>query len=972
MASEASWQSGSAGEGNTTFDGDQPMDQRTVETLLRRLVERVEASERRYGEALDQLHTRLDRLSETTEAARDIRSPEDADTFDRLHTQVSNLARRLDHGSSSPLDDFERLGKALSGGLHQDAADTHPEPYDPAPEASPFAQSAMVGEAPAQSAAPEAEFYDIDCTAPLPSHLVPAAEVASQGFGSLASELDKKLVEMAQRLEHSIDTAAPAATIEALNARLDEIGSQLSQTLERAPTRETLDHVEQQISDMSQQVNRAEEQLGKIAGIESQLIELIERLDKPSPANQMDPAQLEEIANKAATEAARLVAAEAKQETERLDAIHRDLTAMGDKSRETDERLASTLETVHQSLKQLVQQVERGSSALQPSPRGPFVERSRQAQAKATPAKESTPEALPTEPVEDKAPAPAKSSEEAQGALRQTLRERLGAAIPDYQGSETPPAFGRANRASPDEEAVDLDTTPAPEAPKTGARSGDGPDAASKSEGDSSPAPSAEEDDKDLDAPGDLVAAARRAAQAAALRATEGRGGRQSSGYFTGDMAGTEDQGRRKRSMLIIAAAVLLGLSALLLYGRLMSKPEMEADPSAPGIGEEIVPATEPEKSGSWAPLPATDESATDSAHGQSTPGFTDVAKSPLHQSPVHGRGMPASELRPEPQFASLKPAGPATLPPGVTFSIEDPAFQAEPTPQGRATPATLTVPPKALGPLPLREAAVAGDAKAQFVIGVRYADGTGTKRDMKMAARWLKPAAKAGLAPAQYRLAAMYERGLGVGQDPDQAQSWYAAAAESGHVKAMHNLAVSVSGRDGSTPNYTLAAKWYGKAAAHGLADSQFNLGILAEHGLGGPKNLVDAYKWFSLAAIRGDGEAAKRREVIRVQLAPDMLAKTEAAVKGWKAKEVAADANHVAEQPGWAAAAPATTQNATLVNRAQTLLNTLGYDVGPPDGLVGNRTRTAIKLFQRRNGLDATGKVSIPLVTKLEGLAT
>jgi len=52
--------------------------------------------------------------------------------------------------------------------------------------------------------------------------------------------------------------------------------------------------------------------------------------------------------------------------------------------------------------------------------------------------------------------------------------------------------------------------------------------------------------------------------------------------------------------------------------------------------------------------------------------------------------------------------------------------------------------------------------------------------------------------------------------------------------------------------------------------------------------------------------------------------------------------------------------------------LLNKLGYDVGPPDGLVGPRTQTAIKMFQQRNGLVETGEVSIPLVTKLEHLSS
>jgi localization factor PodJL len=1004
MASEASWQSSNAGGGSTAFSTEQPMDQRTVESLLRRLVERVEDSERRYGEALDELHTRLDKLSQTTEAARDTGAPENSDTFDRLHAQVSDLARRLEQDTSTPLDDFERLGKALSGALHgdlesdfdDDGAYPAPEPFGYTPEPSPFAKAAMSGDysgEPAPDAATRTGYPDFGYGAAESAQ--PAwREPQTGGTG----DLDKRLVEMAQRLEESIGTAMPTGAIEALNTRLDEIGGQLSQALETAPTRDALEHVERQISEMGQQVSRAEQQLGKVAGIEAHLIKLIARLDEKAdaPAPQADPAQLEEVANKAAEGAARLVAADTQKTNERLDAMHRDLTAMSDKGRESGDRLVSTLEAVHESLKQLVQQVERGS-ALQAKPRPPFVERARQADAKS-----SQPQAKPTmqqprpsapaaggqpagEAAKAKAPAPvpqspsiepakataapqapAKTEQAAAAPTRErTLRDRLGAAIPDFKETEaeteTPPPFGRAKRLASDDEAVDLDAAMPSQgdggASSIRSRLGMGLDA-------------------EPDAPDDLVAAARRAAQAAALRA-EGRGGRRSSNPLPGSAA--EQPGRRKRSFLIIAAAVLLVLSALLLYSRLGSRPEpaapeIEQITPAPseGSGEDMTapdtdgaaPAAEPEKSGSWEPKPNMNENPSDSAASGAT-GFTEMAKSSGGRVPP----MPASELTPEPQLASLKPSGMAVMPSGVTFSIEDPSFG--PTAAHTAKPAQLPLPPEALGPLPLREAAAKGDAAAQYAIATRYAEGVGTKADPKEAVKWLEQAAAAGLAPAQYSLAAMYERGLGVDADLGKARFWYAAAAEKGNVKAMHNLAVSVSGRDGGEPDYTLAVKWYREAASYGLADSQFNLGILAEHGLGMTKNLSEAYKWFSLAASSGDAEAAKRREVIRVQLAPATLAEAEAAVTAWKVKVAPADANEVVEQAAWAATAPAT-ENTALVARAQTLLNGLGYDVGPPDGLIGSRTRTAVKRFQNRNGLAETGEISIPLVTQLERLSS
>ena len=81
------------------------------------------------------------------------------------------------------------------------------------------------------------------------------------------------------------------------------------------------------------------------------------------------------------------------------------------------------------------------------------------------------------------------------------------------------------------------------------------------------------------------------------------------------------------------------------------------------------------------------------------------------------------------------------------------------------------------LGPLSLRHAAAKGDAKAQFEVAARYAEGKGIPRDFGQAATWYQRAAAQGLAPAQYRLGALYERGLGVSTDPARARGTQSAA---------------------------------------------------------------------------------------------------------------------------------------------------------------------------------------------------
>lgn len=973
MASEATWQTGEAHRsGEAPAEG--PMDQRTVESLLRRLVERVEESERRYSEALDELHARLDQLSQTTDAARATSTPAEAATLDRLQEQVSSLARRFEPQVSNPLEDFERLGKALSASLDftpggsqgLSGAGEATGPLASAPTPPKTAETPKQGLPDFGFKAPEAAFPSLD----LPP-------LVNEGA------FDKRLTDVAHQLERSLSTVMPAATIEALNTRLDEIANQLSEALRQASKGDNLASVEKQLSEMGQQLGRAEAQLQRITSIEEQLRTLIERFDAA-------PDVLEEIATKAANEAARRVAEKpaSTASEERLNAMHRDLVAMSDKARASDERLAGSLQAVHESLKQLVAQVERSSSTpVQPQkPQAPFAERFRaQAEQGLPPLPPFQPAA--TERAGAQAPAAAQASSD------KSLKSRLAGSISDFQENEPAPQFGRAKRSPLDEEAFDLDAQE--EAAALGM----------KGKGDL--------------AGDDLVAAARRAAQAAAIKAEERAGGkmrRATDKIAPGAIPDADASSKRKRSLLMVSAAVLLVISAALLYSRLRSKPEVEATPPAaeetvPGStgGDEITPlpdnsrhgttlpgqtqgapaqgqqapeAAPPARSGADADPGMIEPDPADSATGfnqgidpspddtapkatSEAGGVTDVAKS-SHRQPAEAEETP----RPEP--ASFTPEGIAALPPGVSVSVEEPSLGAASQAAAPAAqmPAKLPLPPESLGPASLRQAAASGDPRAQYAIALRYAEGQGTAQDLIEAAHWFGRAAAAGLAPAQYRLASMYERGQGVAKDLGKARSWYAAAAAKGNVKAMHNLAVALSSGQGPVTDYSLAAKWYGEAASYGLADSQYNLGILAEHGLGMPKNLAAAYQWFALAAENGDTEAAKRRDLVKAQLDAKTLALAEQAVKAWKAKPALAEANEVDEPAEWAL--PTEAPTASLITRAQKLLNKLGYDAGPANGQLDAQTRNAIKSFERRNGLDETGEVNIPLVAKLERLTS
>ncbi|MFQ5949031.1 MAG: tetratricopeptide repeat protein, partial [Acidimicrobiia bacterium] len=72
-------------------------------------------------------------------------------------------------------------------------------------------------------------------------------------------------------------------------------------------------------------------------------------------------------------------------------------------------------------------------------------------------------------------------------------------------------------------------------------------------------------------------------------------------------------------------------------------------------------------------------------------------------------------------------------------------------------------------------EAAEAGDAKAQFFLGLIYEEGLNDlPRNLAKAAEWYRKAARQGHVMAQFKLAVLYEHGEGGSQDLAEAVRWY------------------------------------------------------------------------------------------------------------------------------------------------------------------------------------------------------
>jgi Sel1 repeat-containing protein len=129
------------------------------------------------------------------------------------------------------------------------------------------------------------------------------------------------------------------------------------------------------------------------------------------------------------------------------------------------------------------------------------------------------------------------------------------------------------------------------------------------------------------------------------------------------------------------------------------------------------------------------------------------------------------------------------------------------------------------------RDRAEAGDAAAQYALGVLYAQGDGVAQDYASAASWFRKAAKGGIVNAQ-DLAALYEHGLT------------------------------------STQDYVVAAYWYRNAADRGVAAAMPMLALFYERGEGVKASPTDAYAWYRAAARRGDTVAGDRAAALLAKL--------------------------------------------------------------------------------------------------------
>ena len=893
--------------------------------------------------ALDELEARLDEISRAI-AAIPAAGPSTADAhaLERMEARIAALATQIDDyaRSHAPVDHdarfaeladrIDRLGVGLAPGtVSGEAVDSLGARIDVLAE---VLENLVRGEGLSGDRARLASAEMEERLASIDTQLRQTGQLAEQSVEQVVRSVDDRMADIARRIDASRQDEPGAPYAAQFEHRLDEIAAMLASGAAARPPVD-MATLEAQLADIAASVTPE-----RMAPVDEETIWTAAR------------AAAEEVA-------ARVAASGEPRMPETLGQLADDLRALETLARDTEGRNAKTFEAIHDTLMQVVDHLAS------------LEEKVARAPSAAPVAGETPPPAAglaghaPLEQAPRGAASPAEAAVEAAlhalGETRQESDRPAGGAAPGARGlfrsvaGRLPLGRGRGAGASeePDADHAEADDPGPPviddqpiEPVGEKLALADIMARVRSERSSADPASAADASASDV-GKSDFIAAARRAAQAAAADANI------MANADEGESAGASGSigsllSRRRRPIVMAAGAILLAIMAIpLVRGFLAPAPQgvaVDATPR-PAIAEAL-PADGPEADDRTS-VAAAPEPATDAARDA---------------TPAEG--------------PSALPADTVLDPDAGTDMIAD----ADIAPVAARAAGFDDIPDR-IGPIALREAAAGGDARALYVVADRIARGAGEDAGaLAEAFKWYERSAETGFAPAQYRLGNLFEAGTGTGRDLAAAKTWYQLAAEQGNASAMHNLAVLFANGAGGAPDFDSAARWFLRAAGLGVRDSQFNLGVLSARGQGLPQDLGESYKWFALAARSGDEDAASKRDDVAEAMRPEQLERARGQAALWEAAPADPQVNMVNVPDAWrtdavrTAAAPLSGEEMQrAVTNIQAILNDRGYDAGPVDGIMGDRTRNAIAAFQRDNGLAVTGNVDQALVEKLLAIA-
>ena len=925
----------------------------TLEKAVRNIVEHLEVSDKRTRENLKSLQERMADMTTRVSSTTSEQLLRQAPVFSQLENRLSELGRRIDQSQAATQNALPDVLRHELDGLASRIETVHTTAEALAGRAQTQAVQAAQGElraieqrilgllheaqaAMAKNATGPQEIHHfrteieklnarIDEAAKSTREVSTLRQTVEQLSTRVAqgqdarpfAEIDKRILDISKRLDQTQAAAGSVPQFGELDRRIAELDHRLNEAMHLQQQAGGNDQLEQKLAEVSDRLGRTEHQLSHLETIERAISQLYDTIEQgrnwtrevaDDAANRMG----QHIISQQQAQPQALMSLETSPE---IMALQQGLQAVREATHTSDQRNQETLEAVHETLEQIVNKLSELETAA-------IGQRVMQA---AGPAPQASFEAPPAE---------------ANPFIPQT----------DFEDPE--PTFSMMDEAKPEPQlAPPVTQNPNPFDAVAGSQRP--VEAFTGNE--------------------DIIAAARRLARAAnqqkastSLGAPTGKAPKSGKigGGFTlpflkprktdGPMpaaaaaaqpiAANANDAAKKRRLILMGLTLLAMVSSVVSYSYLgRTHAPVQATPAA---------MTQPETP----PIAAPSEPTPPAAQlPDQSPGVAPDAAAPV----------PAPMVNPEKKPPSA-PTQQGSLEEGGT----DPILTG-------ALPAAMAVQPvpvvidEAAGSLALRQAALKGDANAQFIVATHYLNGDTVPMDMAKAAYWYGKAAVAGSAPAQYRVATLYERGKGVSKDMAAALQWYERAAAMGNVKAMHNAAVIAAGNEAGKADYAKAYKWFALASDHGLKDSQYNLAVLIERGLGTQADTTEALFWYMAAAAQGDKDSQTRVDQLTKSLSPATVDSAKTRLAGWKPSSAPEAANSVAPDDAKSPTAAVQTAAAAplgMIENAQNLLEKLGYNIGTHDGKLGGRTTNAIRLFQLQQGLKVTGELSPDLITAMQ----
>jgi peptidoglycan hydrolase-like protein with peptidoglycan-binding domain len=195
---------------------------------------------------------------------------------------------------------------------------------------------------------------------------------------------------------------------------------------------------------------------------------------------------------------------------------------------------------------------------------------------------------------------------------------------------------------------------------------------------------------------------------------------------------------------------------------------------------------------------------------------------------------------------------------------------------------------------------------------------------------------------------------------------------------------------------DYETAFRELDPLARQGDSRAQFLIGRMYRDGRDVSQDYVQAHMWLNLAASAGQTEAGKERDALAERMTGEQIARAQSLAAAWRpesadAAELDSDTAAAEEMPVVKASeqysdpygadeaaaiepsARSTDEYGRPLSRSQVIdlqwqLAVHGYDPGPADGVVGPRTRAAIRDYQSDADLAVDGEPSLVLLDHLQ----